>query len=470
MKASNNLALTREFTKTGWTRHGLARQFVLVAAAALLIAMFILGKWVAQKVENGVAEFAGASAAVYINTFIAPHLQELAYRDTLSKASIEALNGAMGKAAVQIHVTAIKVWKQDGLIIYSDNTSLIGKRFDPSAQLQRASNGVVSTKVGDRHHDDDPASGDATPLQLAVYTPIHDVNTGEILAVLEFYENAEELRAQLSLAETQSWGVTGLVTLGMMAALFSIISQGGRAIDHLRSSLSHRIEQLRELLRQNEALRARAERVAWNVVEGNDRFMPRMAADLREGPAQSITSVLLHMNALERSGAGGGDLALIRGTLLKALADIWNISASLTLPEVRDLPLKDALLFVVQNHERRTHRKVERNLSDQMPASAPQFIKICAARFIQVCLDGIDQHCGAQGLQVCAEYDGTAVILKITGQRHNSSQVSTTEQSVQLGLAGLWDQIESIGGTITVMNEPVGALCLIARLPLALGV
>jgi signal transduction histidine kinase len=466
MKASNDLALTREITKAGWTRHGLARQFLLVAAAALLIAMFVLGKWVAQKVENGVAEFAGASAAVYINTFLAPHLQELAYRDTLSKGSIDALNGAMGKAAVRTHVTGVKVWKQDGLIIYSDKVSLIGKRFEPSAQLRRASNGAVSTKVAVRHHEDDTANWEPALLQLAVYTPIHDVNTGEVLAVLEFYENAEELRAQLSLAETQSWGVTGLVALAMLAALFTIVSQGGKAIDHLRSSLSHRIEQLRELLRQNEALRARAERVSRNVAEGNERFMPRMAADLREGPAQSITCALLHLNALERSGAGGGDMALIRGTLLKALADIWNVSASLTVPEVQGLSLKDALLSVVQDHERRTRRMVARNLSDHIPESTPEFIKICAVRFIQVCLDGVDQHCGAQDLRVCAEYDGTAVTLEMTG-KHHDSRVKATERSIQLGLAGLWDQIESIGGTITVMNEPAGALCLIARLPLA---
>jgi signal transduction histidine kinase len=465
MKASSDLKLVGDLPRNLTTQRSLARQFVFVAVAAILIAMFILGKWVSQKVESSVAEFAGASAALYVNTFIAPHLQELAYRDSLSQTSIEALNKVLERPAVRTHVTSVKVWRRDGLIIYCDNRNLIGRQFNPSLNLQEALAGHVSTEVGAGHHDDGQEDDAPRPFQLAVYTPIHDANTGAVLAVLEFYENAEEIRGQLSLAEAQSWAVTGVVAIGMIGAFFSVLSQGRRAMEQLRGSLFQRVSQLRELLRQNEALRARAERAARNVIDGNEQFMPRMASDLRDGPAQLISVALLHMNALEQSGMATGSAAIVRNALSKALRDIWNISASLMLPEIKQLSFNDALVFVVQDHTRRTQRVVQHDLSDGLPLCPPDFVKIFAARFLQVCLDGVNSQAGTTHTLVCVRQDGDAVVLEIRGWCHDDAAANTSEQSIQLGLAGIWDQIESIGGTITVENGPTGDMYLAARLP-----
>jgi signal transduction histidine kinase len=467
MKASSELALEGNLPQNVTTQRRLARQFVFVAVAAILIAMFTLGKWVSQKVESSVAEFAGASAALYVNTFITPRLQELAYRDSLSQTSIEALDEVLEKPAVRTHVTSVKVWRRDGLIIYCSNRELVGRQFNPSLHLKQALAGHVSTEVGDRHHDDNRESGAAHQFQLAVYTPIHDANTGEVLAVLEFYQNAEEIRALLSLAEAQSWAVTGVVAIGMIGAFFSILSQSGRAMEQLRGSLFQRVSQLRELLRQNEALRARAERAARNVIDGNEQFMPRMASDLRDGPAQLISVALLHMNALEQSGTIEESAAIARNSLSKALRDIWNISARLMMPEIKELSFKDALVFVVQDHMRRTQRTVQYDFSDGLPACPPAFIKIFAARFLQICLDGVSSHAGAAHTLVCVRRDGAAVVLEIKGWCCDVATENTTEQSIQLGLAGIWDQVESIGGTITVVNEPTGDVYLAARLPLS---
>jgi len=466
MKASSDVTFVGEAPHSPQTQRRLARQFVLVAVAAILIAMFTLGKWVSRQVESSVAEFAGTSAALYINTFIAPHLQELAYRDSLSTTGVEALNAVVQSPAVQTHITSVKVWRRDGFIIYCDNRNLIGRQFNPSTHLQQALSGRVATEIGDRHHADSAEDGASGVFQLAVYTPIRDANTGEVLAVLEFYENAEELREQLSVAEAQSWAVTGVVALGMIGALFTILSQGRKAIEQLRGSLFQRLEQLRELLRQNEALRARAERATRHVIDGNERFMPRMASDLRDGPAQLISVALLHMNALEQAGMAEEKAAVIRNALSKALKDIWNISASLMMPELKDLSLRDTLVLIVQHHARKTKGAVQHDISDRLPACPPDFVKIFAARFLQVSLDGLNPHAGGN-THVCVRQDGAAIILEITGWIRDQSGGNTTEQSIQLGLAGIWDQIESIGGRITLRNDPAGTMYLAAYLPLA---
>ncbi len=232
-------------------KHGLTRQFALVAAAVLLVAMIVLGTWVSKKIETSVSEVAGASAALYINTFLTPHLQELAHGDILSEASIQALNEALVQPAVRAHVVKIKIWKQDGHIVYSNDRDLVGKRFTPSSHQLAAWSGIVATEVDHLYHDENEGERSISIPMLEVYAPIRDIRNGEVIAVLEFYEDAQALKEQLSDAQWQSWAVTTLVAIAIIGALFSIVSEGSRAIDHMRGSLSHRIMQLKELLRQN---------------------------------------------------------------------------------------------------------------------------------------------------------------------------------------------------------------------------
>src|SRR4051812_37825156 len=75
-------------------RRSLARQFLMVAFAVMLTGMFAMGTLVSWQIEKSVAEVKAASTALYINTFIAPHLQDLS-GNILSPGSIQGLNQAM---------------------------------------------------------------------------------------------------------------------------------------------------------------------------------------------------------------------------------------------------------------------------------------------------------------------------------------------------------------------------------------
>jgi signal transduction histidine kinase len=448
-------------------RHGLARQFVLVAAAALVVAMVVLGTWVSRKIETGVSEVAGASAALYINTFLTPHLQELAQGDTLSDDSIQALNEALVQPAVRSHVLKIKVWKQDGLIVYSNDRNLVGKRFPPSSHQLAAWSGAVATEVDHLLHEENETERAIEIPMLEVYAPIRDIRTGEVIGVLEFYEDAQALTAQLSHAQWQSWAVTTLVAVAIIGALFSIVSEGSKAIDHMRGSLSHRIMQLKELLRQNEVLRARVERSGQGGPDANAGFMPRVALNLRDGPAQSISFALMQLNNLDRQAPTGAELPAVRDALSKALCDIWDICAGLQLPEVKNLSPADALQRIVSDHERQSSMAVDCRIDIPAPCGIPEFIKICAFRFVQVCLNSTDRDDSIRSAIVSARSDDAGLHVEVIAESQAPGDLEAVENALHLGLAGLWDQIESIGGTIIVEAESDRNIRLAAWLPLS---
>jgi signal transduction histidine kinase len=466
--AAQDIALEAEPRRLSWLQHSLARQFILVAFGVLLLGMFTLGTWVARKIENGVAEIASASAALYINSLLAPHLQELASNDTLSAANIEHINQALNNAAVRTNVVAIKIWKEGGLIAFSTDKELMGRTFPLKDHLQRAWHGMIAAQFVDHHHAENAGERSTGLSLLEVYAPVRQISSGKVIAVLEFYEHAGSFEAQLSEAEWHSWAMTALVTIAMMTALFSIVANGSRTIDEQRMSLTQRVTQLSDLLRQNQMLRSRIERASRNVAEDNERFIRGLGYDLHDGPAQLISLALLRLDALNLSGSDHDNLVTIRGALSDALSDIRNFCAGLLLPQIQGLSLREALLFIVRDHERRTRTLVDCSIS-QVPCDPPPFVKICLCRFVQEGLNNAFRHAEGRGQQVSAEWDGQSITIDVADEGPGMCIQNTSGDRIRVGLTGLWDRIESIGGTMTVNSIPGKGTRLTASLPLTTG-
>jgi signal transduction histidine kinase len=465
---SQDIRLDAEPRRLLWLRHSLARQFILVAFGVLLLGMFTLGTWVARRIENGVAEIAAASAALYINSLLAPHLQELASSDSLSLSSIEGLNKAIDSAATRMNVTSIKIWKEGGLVAYSTDKEMIGRSFPVRSSLRRAWEGMIAAEFVNHHHQEN-ARERATGLRLLeVYAPVRQISDGRIIAVLEFYEHADSLDAQLSEAERHSWAMTALVTIAMMTALFSIVATGSRTIDEQRIALTHRVSQLSDLLSQNQVLRSRVERAARSAAEDNERFIRGLGYDLHDGPAQLIGLALLRLDALNLTGSDQDNLVTIRCALSDALSDIRNFCAGLLLPEVQGLSLGEALLSIVRDHERRTRTTVLCNIFD-VPPDPPLIVKICLCRFVQESLNNAFRHAGGQGQAVHAGWDGRTITVEVMDEGPGMCVPNMAVDRMRLGLTGLWDRIESIGGIMTVNSILGKGTRLTASLPLTTG-
>jgi hypothetical protein len=61
----------------GRTRFTLTTQFLIAGSVVLFIAMLVIGFWVTEEIEHGIAQDKAASTAVYIEIFIAPRVLEL---------------------------------------------------------------------------------------------------------------------------------------------------------------------------------------------------------------------------------------------------------------------------------------------------------------------------------------------------------------------------------------------------------
>src|SRR5689334_10939985 len=114
---------------TLWYGLGLARQFALAGVAVSLLGVFTLGNWVSRQIETNVLANAGTLTAVSLSHFVAPHLQELTRRSTLSPQTIDALDRVIANLTVTPRIEFVKVWLSNGQLVYGTTHSYIGRIF-----------------------------------------------------------------------------------------------------------------------------------------------------------------------------------------------------------------------------------------------------------------------------------------------------------------------------------------------------
>src|SRR5262249_32319998 len=95
-------------------------------------------------------------------------------------------------------------------------------------------------------------------------------------------------------------------------------------------------------------------------------------------------------------------------------------------------------------HEGRTHQPVRREI-DVLDCDVPEATKICVYRFVQEGLNNAFRHAGGSGQAVAANIDSGKLIVRVTHEV-DPDNATTEKAGEQLGLSGLRDRVESLGG------------------------
>jgi len=158
------------------------------------------------------------------------------------------------------------------------------------------------------------------------------------------------------------------------------------------------------------------------------------------------------------------DIEIVRGALSDALKEIRDLSAGLALPEIEQLRLEETLEVAVHMHESRTGTTVRSNIS-QLPQDVRSSIKVCLYRFVQEALNNTLKHAGGRGQRLQTSYDGSSleVVIEDTGEGFPVSHDQVFAQG--LGLSGLRDRIETLGGELDILSRPGKGTRLTARFP-----
>lgn len=342
-------------------------------------------------------------------------------------------------AAVREHLlpdTAIerfKLWTDEGVIVYSDKTQLVGKDFDLSpGQLEVLHTGRSSTQVKDldaaKENEHELSGGDEKLLE--VYSAAR-TNDGRVLLV-ESYLRLDVLQ-QRQRDVLISFAAIGLLGLSLFA-----VSQLWLASANLRW------------------LQRERARLAQHSAEVVDEQRRRMARDLHDGVVQDLigAAYLVNGGTGPLQAAGRADAAeALRGaesTIRTSIRSLRSLLIDVYPATLRNSGLRAAVLDLVAPLQA---REVEVDLDVPDDLALPEHLEATLYRAAREAVRNAagSGHAGRLAIAVRGGPDSVELTVWDNGTGFDPTQPLPEGH---LGLRGLADEAAGLGGLLEVTSSP----------------
>lgn len=431
------------------------QRFMLASLVILVAGMAGIGAWITSQIEAGVVHRTGETAAVYMDSAVAPLLQNLATSSEIGVDEARRLDDLFRTTPLGQQIYSFKVWNRQGRVLYATSPAIVGQTFPVVDGLAHGLQGQVAAEISSLENEENVSERARGRQLLEIYGPVRRTGSDEVIAVAEFYQSVDDLQRDVAASVRQTWLVMAAITLGMYLLLAGFVRRASSTIARQQTELSTQVDRLQELLRRNAELDERVRRAAAKSTALNERFLRRISAELHDGPAQDLGLALLKLdNVIARSEAqrdrsgeveDGQDLSIVNHSLDHALKEIRAISSGMGVPNLNHLSLSEIVARVVRTHERRTSTHVE-VVTEGLDGQATLPVKIALYRIIQESLTNAYRHAQGAGQSVVVHGSAGILAIQISDKGPGANEQSDSEQGEHLGLVGMRDRVESLGG------------------------
>jgi signal transduction histidine kinase len=183
----------------------------------------------------------------------------------------------------------VKIWNNDGLIIYSDDRQLVGMRYEISPELQETLEGLTVAEISELQKDENIEERGFGEL-LEVYTPLRQGGKSEIVGAFEGYYDITDLRDKMDATNEFLWISIGFGFSFLYVSLFTLVrSASQRIIRQARENAvlledterkAARLAVVNELARSINQSALDLEEVFQTALRGIDRIVPNNGASI----------------------------------------------------------------------------------------------------------------------------------------------------------------------------------------------
>ena len=108
--------------------------------------MTYIGVYVTEHIREHAIQKAAGAVALYMESAVERHVQELATKSTLSEENLHALERLLSPASMHWPVVAFRIWK-DNTIIFGNEHQLIGRTFPLTPARRLATEGHLGAEL-----------------------------------------------------------------------------------------------------------------------------------------------------------------------------------------------------------------------------------------------------------------------------------------------------------------------------------
>ncbi|HEX5951107.1 MAG TPA: sensor histidine kinase [Actinomycetota bacterium] len=357
-----------------------------------------------------------------------------------AQASLAVAN--VVNAVVDDPVVRVKIWSADGEIVYSDESELIGERYELGEdELDAIEARGVTAEVSDLSKPENRFErryGDLVEVYTSIRTP-----GGEPL-LFETYQRSSSIEA----------------SEGDLLATFAPV-----LIVALVAFAAIEIPLAWVLARRVRGAQLDRERFLQRAVDASDRERRRIAGDLHDGPVQDLAGLAMQLSAAaerseepERSTlaeAAAATRASIR-TLRSAVVGVYP-------PNLQQAGLGPALSDL-------TARLQQEGLAVSLQVADERFdpeIDALLYRACQEALRNVDAHAHASRVRVAVRREGSTAVLEVVddGRGVAPAEVARARGEGHMGLQILEELVRDAGGTLRVAPADGGGTVVRVEAP-----
>jgi signal transduction histidine kinase len=310
-----------------------------------------------------------------------------------------------------------------------------------------------------------------TPEQAAALLSTRVVPKREV--VLQIVDQLEALqvaangRRQLEIDALYLQVRTRLLSMGAGTLLVALV------VAVMASRHVNRLQREVERQRRSEQLnREDLERLSARLVDVQEQERRLLARELHDEVGQALTAVKMDISMAlrgERDHRTRAALEEARDLSENILRSVRDMSQLLHPSALDDFGLPATLTAYLRNFSHRTG--IRAHLAETMQGRLAPAIEVCVYRIVQEALNNIAQHSGATACTVALNAEEAVLRLVIEDNgRGVGAGASSLAARRGLGLIGMRERAQALGGTLTIGDRQGGGTSLAVTLPLQLDV
>jgi signal transduction histidine kinase len=422
---------------------------VVIAVVAAAIVVLGLVAFVSSILARQIAERQSVHDAAVMTDLVAASAVQPRMTDAML-ADPHAAARSFEKISADVVVDPIvrmKMWRADGRVLWSDDASLIGRRFTLDEDAKQALlDGKVVAGVSDVSRPENVDERNAGKL-LEVYRPVWTPSGEPLLFEAYFRYDVVSERS------TQLWhGFSGILLSSLLAMLFLLAPIVWGLVNRARRAQA-----------QREALLQRAADVS--LIERR-----RIAGALHDGLVQELAAASFAVAAQAEHAERAGDAQAaqaLRDTASSVRSGIGGLRALLVdlyPPNLRSAGLAAALRDVSAGLVARgmhvtleiDDAAVERLTEDQQEA---------VFRVGQEALRNAERHARAASVRLVVALDDDVARLEVEDDGVGIDDEATAERADSFGRRLMADQAERVGATLVLRTAPGAGTAIRMEVP-----
>ena len=216
----------------------------------------------------------------------------------------------------------------------------------------------------------------------------------------------------------------------------------------------------RRLLQRIDEERNRSGRLVLRAQEEERR---RFARDLHDEVNQSLTAILLRLEALNRSAPPGLERELheLKRLVNQAMDELLRLARQLRPSALDDHGLTSAIVSQVRRFASQTGIRADIKTSGT-PRELESDQEIAVYRFAQEALSNVAQHAGASHVEVDFSANGHGLELRVRDDGRGFSPETTRDG---VGLSGIAERARMVGARFEVESSPGNGTALTLEVP-----